>query len=102
MWEEASLPFKAGRRGQSSRVYAHKQGSCLREWRILTHHSSFRLIHLEAKPLEDPMYNALEPKLSDARNVVYIARATVENAQAGYLGRLGCVIGKSRSITSVT
>ena len=42
-----------------------------------------RLIHLEAKPLEDPLYNSAEPKLSDARNIVYITRATVENVQVG-------------------
>jgi hypothetical protein len=42
---------------------------------------SHRLVHLEPRPLEDPAYNATEPRLSDARNVVYIARATVENAQ---------------------
>ena len=40
-----------------------------------------RLVHLEANPLDDPVYNSAEPRLLDARNVVYIARATVENTQ---------------------
>jgi hypothetical protein len=40
-----------------------------------------RLLHLEARPLDDPLYNTSEPKLSEMRNIIYIARSTVENAQ---------------------
>ena len=54
---------------------------CVREVRLYTLSYPTRLVHLEAKPLDDPVYNATEPRLLDARNVVYIARATVENTQ---------------------
>ncbi|GAX79670.1 hypothetical protein CEUSTIGMA_g7111.t1 [Chlamydomonas eustigma] len=48
---------------------------------LLTEHGVVKLLHLEAKPLDDPVYNASDVKLAELRNVIYIARSTVENAQ---------------------
>jgi len=40
-----------------------------------------RLLYLERLRLEDASYQATEPRLSDIRPVIYLARATLENAQ---------------------
>lgn len=46
-------------------------------------HGVAKLLHLEpSKSLEDPSYGASEPKLLDLKTFVYIARASLHNAQA--------------------
>jgi hypothetical protein len=40
-----------------------------------------RLLYLERLRLEDASYMAVEPRLSDIRPVIYLARATLQNAQ---------------------
>jgi hypothetical protein len=40
-----------------------------------------RLLYLERLRLEDASYMAAEPRLSDIVPVIYLARATLENAQ---------------------
>jgi hypothetical protein len=39
------------------------------------------LLYLERKRLDEPSYNAAEPKLDGLRPVLYVARATLDNAQ---------------------
>jgi hypothetical protein len=40
-----------------------------------------RLLYLERLRLSDASYLAAEPRLSDIRPVIYVARASLENAQ---------------------
>ncbi|GLC59251.1 hypothetical protein PLESTB_001466600 [Pleodorina starrii] len=50
---------------------------------LLTEHGVVKLLYLEpGKRLDDPSYNATEPRLSDVRSVLYLVRPTVANAQA--------------------
>lgn len=43
--------------------------------------TSRRLLYLERKRLDDASYNQSEPRLSAVRPLMYIARATLDNAQ---------------------
>ncbi len=45
------------------------------------HPPHHRLQYLEPKQLDDPAYNSGEVRLVDVRGIMYIVRATVENAQ---------------------
>lgn len=40
-----------------------------------------RLLYLEPRRLDDASYNAAEPRLADIRPLIYVARATLDNAQ---------------------
>jgi hypothetical protein len=44
-------------------------------------HDHHRLLYLQRLRLNDASYLASEPRLSDVRPIIYIARATLENAQ---------------------
>lgn len=48
---------------------------------LLTEHGVAKLLYLERRRLDDASYNQAEPKLSGVRPVIYIARATLDNAQ---------------------
>ncbi|KXZ47472.1 hypothetical protein GPECTOR_35g910 [Gonium pectorale] len=50
---------------------------------LLTEHGVVKLLYLDpGKRLDDPAYNAAEPRLADVRNVLYLVRPTLANAQA--------------------
>lgn len=53
--------------------------SCVRTYVYV--HVWCRLLYLERLRLEDASYMAVEPRLCDIRPVIYLARATLENAQ---------------------
>eukprot|EP00798_Chlamydomonas_sp_ICE-L_P015851 gene15851-21978_t len=48
---------------------------------LLAEHGVCKLQYLEAKPLDDPSYNSGDVQLVDVKNIVYIVRATLQNAQ---------------------
>eukprot|EP00878_Enallax_costatus_P011003 GHUV01011492.1.p1 GENE.GHUV01011492.1~~GHUV01011492.1.p1 ORF type:complete len:269 (+),score=64.31 GHUV01011492.1:290-1096(+) len=48
---------------------------------LFTEHGIVKLLYLERTRLDDTTYNSSEPRLSDIRPIIYIARATLENAQ---------------------
>lgn len=48
---------------------------------LFSEHGISKLLYLERLRLEDASYQATEPRLSDIRPVIYLARATLENAQ---------------------
>eukprot|EP00879_Flechtneria_rotunda_P011579 GHRR01012094.1.p1 GENE.GHRR01012094.1~~GHRR01012094.1.p1 ORF type:complete len:596 (+),score=199.38 GHRR01012094.1:4052-5839(+) len=48
---------------------------------LFTEHGIIKLLYLERVRLDDAIYNASEPHLSDVRPILYVARATLENAQ---------------------
>lgn len=48
---------------------------------LFAEHGVVKLLHLERKPLDDVSYSHGEPKLLDLKSFVYVARATLENAQ---------------------
>jgi hypothetical protein len=48
---------------------------------LLSEHGVARLLYLERRRLDDPTYAAAEPRLASLRPIVYVARATLENAR---------------------
>ncbi|KAF8069504.1 VPS33 [Scenedesmus sp. PABB004] len=48
---------------------------------LFSEHGVVKLLYLERTRLDDSSYNAAEPRLGDVRPLIYIARATLENAQ---------------------
>jgi hypothetical protein len=64
-------------------TYSRNHGTCT--WYPHVHPTAAlrapRLLYLERTRLDDATYNAAEPRLSDLRPVIYVARATLENAQ---------------------
>eukprot|EP00877_Chromochloris_zofingiensis_P013688 jgi/Chrzof1/8573/Cz03g16010.t1 len=48
---------------------------------LFTEHGIVKLLYLERKRLDDAIYQSLEPRLSDVRPIIYVVRATLENAQ---------------------
>eukprot|EP00882_Tetradesmus_deserticola_P020678 GHRQ01022342.1.p1 GENE.GHRQ01022342.1~~GHRQ01022342.1.p1 ORF type:complete len:130 (+),score=66.98 GHRQ01022342.1:215-604(+) len=48
---------------------------------LFTEHGIVKLLYLEHTLLDDSSYNSVEPRLSDVKPVIYIARATLDNAQ---------------------
>lgn len=48
---------------------------------LFAEHGVVKLLYLEDKPLDDASYNLSEPKLVDIKNIIYVVRASVENAQ---------------------
>ncbi|PNH08906.1 Vacuolar protein sorting-associated protein 33 [Tetrabaena socialis] len=50
---------------------------------LLTEHGVVKLLYLEpGKRLDDPAYNASEPRLAEVRSLIYLVRPSVANAQA--------------------
>ncbi|WIA30196.1 hypothetical protein OEZ86_000288 [Tetradesmus obliquus] len=48
---------------------------------LFTEHGIVKLLYLERTRLDDSSYNSVEPRLADVKPVIYIARATLDNAQ---------------------